>query len=65
MYCPYLPKERPGLPKVTVPPFEILYESLREKCVYEELAKEKNTNGNFTRFFNYALNFIDECINNN
>jgi len=41
MYCPYIPKEKPGMPKIDVLPFEFLYESLREKCVYEELAKEK------------------------
>ena len=39
----------------------MLFESLRQKCIYEVLSDEKDFNANYTKWFNYVLKFIDYC----
>lgn len=34
---------------------------MNQKCLYQVLSEEKPVNSNFTIWFNYVLNFIDEC----
>lgn len=61
LYCPYFPKRdlTPAMKGVTE--LQLLEESLRQKCVYQVLTDEKDANLNFTKWFNYALNFLEEC----
>jgi len=40
---------------------DYIEESLRQRCIYEIISKDKAHNQNFTLWFNYALRFIDEC----
>jgi signal transduction histidine kinase len=42
----------------------MLQETLRQKCIYEVLAHEDRVNANFTKWFNYMLNFMDSCVDN-
>lgn len=61
-YCPFLPKTEMPARLHGVTELQLLEESLRQRCVYDTLLKEHRVNANFTKWYNYVLNFIDTCI---
>lgn len=61
LYCPYLPKKEIPPPLKGISELALMEESLRQKCIYQTLAEETNVNSNFTKWFNYVMNFIDTC----
>jgi hypothetical protein len=40
---------------------QLLEESLREKCIYKVISEDKTDDVNFHKWFEYVLNYIDEC----
>ena len=61
LYCPKepLPEKLKGVSQL-----DLLEELLRQKCLYHELTynkKDSEINSNFTKWFNYVLNFIEQC----
>jgi hypothetical protein len=60
-YCLYMPKHALPNDLATVDPVAMLEQSLREKCIYKELLKEERVNYNFTKWFNYAINVVEDC----
>ena len=40
---------------------QYIMESLRQKCLYDITLKSQSYDANFTVWFDYMLNYIDEC----
>lgn len=51
-----LPKRLKGIPEIS-----LLEESLRQRCLYNSLASQKDFNSNFTVWFNYVVKFREVC----
>ncbi len=59
LYCAYSPKAEQPNHLRKVHEAELLHESLRQRCIYTEQLK---VNQNFTSWFNYMLQFMDNCV---
>jgi hypothetical protein len=69
-YCPYFPKEKIPERMVGIQDGLILYESLRQRCVYEVITNEqeygdKQGASTLEKWFAYTVNFQDNCFDKN
>ena len=63
MYCTYFPKQQIPERMVGVQDGLILYESLRQRCVYEVTKQEVGpSSSTLDKWFAYTVGFLDNCL---
>jgi hypothetical protein len=60
-YCVYMPRNPIPEEMVGVTGIQLLGESLRSKCVYEVLKTDAGEDSDFFKWYNYLINFSQEC----
>lgn len=62
-YCVYMPRNPIPEEMAGVTGVQLLVESLRARCVYEVLKADVGENSDFFKWYNYLINFNQECQN--